>query len=291
MEERKSDQDTARRIAESAELQLAPDGERYPVIDLKTTLSISLENRVSMRHVETTALRQGVVPCRYLRNIGTIGVDGQLKLLESTVAIVGAGGLGGTAIELLARLGAGHLIIIDDGRFADHNLNRQLMSAQDNVGERKVTVAASRVSKVNCAVEVTAFGERLTNDNASRLLRGARAVVDGLDNLSSRFAVEHACRDLGIPYVYGTIAGFCGQLMTIYPGDPGLSCIYGSCRADLEQGMESATGNPATTPALVAALQVQESVKIITGIGTPLRNRVLMVDVAHGTFDALELTR
>lgn len=284
-------EDVTRRLADSAERQLAPDGNAYRVIALEATLSVSEECRISMRHVEIAALRQGVVPCRYLRNMGTIGLDGQTRLLESTVAVVGAGGLGGTAVELLARLGAGHLIIIDDGRFADHNLNRQIMSAQENLGQLKVAVAAGRVSKVNRAVEVTTVAERLTDGNAHRLLRGARVVVDGLDNLSSRFAVEHACRDLAIPYVYGTIAGFCGQLMTIYPGDPGLSSFYGPCPDGLQHGMEIATGNPATTPALVAALQVQEVVKIVTGIGTPLRSRVLMLDIAHGMFDTIDLER
>ena len=88
--------------------------------------------------MEIAALKQGVIPCRYLRNIGTIGPDGQIKLLQSTVAVVGAGGLGGTAIELLARQGVGHLIIIDNDRFAEQNLNRQIMSREGNLGEYNV---------------------------------------------------------------------------------------------------------------------------------------------------------
>src|SRR4030042_153804 len=206
--------DIIQRIAESTELYTAPDGEKYPVISLKNTVSIAQAQRTPIKEVEITALKQGITPWRYLRNTGTIGMDGQIKLLQSTVAVVGAGGLGGTIVELLARQGTGHIIIIDDDRFAEQNLNRQLMSTEKNLGKYKATVAAKRVRDINSAVTVTTFVEKLNKENARRLLKNARVVADGLDNLPSRFVVENACRGLGIPYVYGTIAGFGGQLMT-----------------------------------------------------------------------------
>jgi molybdopterin/thiamine biosynthesis adenylyltransferase len=116
-------------------------------------------------------------------------------------------------------------------------------------------------------------------------------VADGLDNLSSRFAVENACRSLGIPLVHGTIAGFCGQLTTIFPEDAGLRCIYGSSDRFPEQGIEVKIGNPSATPAVVAAWQVQEIVKIITGIGEPIRNSLLLLDMMEGTADRIDLSR
>ena len=283
--------DIARCIVESAEAYLTPDGKRHTVINLKTVASISRSRRISTIDVETAALRQGVIPVRYLRNIGTIGSNGQIKLLASTVAVVGAGGLGGTIVELLARQGVGHLVVIDDDCFTERDLNRQIMSTEGNLGQPKVTVAARRTREMNSAITVTTYRERLTRENARRLLSGAQVVADGLDNLPSRFAVEHACRELGIPYVYGTIAGFNGQLMTIFPQDTGLSSIYGPCSAPSEQGIETATGNPAATPAMIAALQVQEIVKIITGIGAPTRNQILLVDACQGTVDRIELTK
>ncbi|MBN2463344.1 MAG: HesA/MoeB/ThiF family protein [Dehalococcoidia bacterium] len=241
--------------------------------------------------IEIAALQQGVTPLRYLRNTGTIGLDGQIKLLQSTVAVVGAGGLGGTIIELLARQGTGHLVIIDNDRFAEQNLNRQLMSTEKNLGEYKAIVAANKVREINSAVTITTFEEKLTAENAHRLLRDADIVADGLDNLPSRFVVENVCRDLGITYVYGTIAGFGGQLMTIFPGDAGLSCIYGSSGSLPEQGIEIKLGNPSATPAIIAAWQVQEIVKIITGIGKPLRNRLLILDATEGSADMIDLSR
>src|SRR5512136_2118445 len=145
MKSKTADKDISRWVAESAESRVAPDGKTYLVISLKTTASISGAQSVPAKEVEITALKQGTVPCRYFRNVGTIGLDGQIKLLQSTVAVVGAGGLGGTVIELLARQGIGHLIIIDSDRFAEQNLNRQIMSVEGNLRKYKVTVVSRRV--------------------------------------------------------------------------------------------------------------------------------------------------
>ncbi len=283
-------EEITRLIARSAEMLPAPDGTPRAVIGLKTATSISLSRRMTIKDVELAALRQGVIPLRYTRNIGTIGLTGQIRMLESTVAVVGAGGLGGMIVELLARNGTGHIIVIDDDSFSEPDLNRQIMSTEEDLGEPKVAVATRRVREVNSAVEVTAFLEPLTPRNAGKLLRNADVVADGLDNLPSRFAVERASRDLEIPYVYGTIAGLGGQLMTIFPQDPGLSSIYGPPDASSGQGIETAFGTPAVTPAIIAALQVQEVVKIITGAGTPIRNEVLVLDASRGTFDRVKLT-
>jgi molybdopterin/thiamine biosynthesis adenylyltransferase len=292
VESKTTDQDVRRWVAESAELQTAPDGKTYLVISLKTTASISRSQGVPAKEVQIAALQQGIIPSRYLRNIGTIGLDGQIKLLQSTVAVVGAGGLGGTVIELLARQGIGHLIVIDDDRFAEQNLNRQIMSVEGNLRKYKVTVVSRRVKEVNSATTVTRFRERLTRDNAEKLLGSARVVVDGLDNLSSRLVVEQACRQLAIPYVYASIGGFSGQLMTIFPGDVGLSSLYGSSSDTAhEQGVETRIGNPPGTAAMIAALQVQEVVKIVTGVGAPIRNQILFIDTREFTIDRVELGR
>ena len=292
VETKTADKNIRRDIAQSAESHVAPDGRTYLIISLKTTASISSSQGISAKEVEITALKQGIIPRRYLRNIGTIGLNGQIKLLQSTVAVVGAGGLGSNVIELLARQGIGHLIIIDNDRFTEQNLNRQVMSTEGNLGEYKVIAAAKRVKEINSATTVSTFLERLTKENAQSFLIGARLVVDGLDNLSSRLVVEQACRQLAIPYVYASIAGFNGQLMTIFPGDVGLSSLYGSSSDTMpEQGIETRIGNPATTAAMIAALQVQEAVKIITGVGTPIRNQILLVDARECAINRIELGR
>lgn len=285
-----ANEDISRYIAEVAEFYSSPDGKTISVISLKTAASIADAGGVSAREVEIVALKQGIVPLRYLRNVGTIGREGQIKLLQSTVAVAGAGGLGSTVIELLARHGIGHLIIIDSDRFAEQNLNRQVMCTERNLGKYKVSAAARRIKEINSATGVTVFREKLTATNAGRLLSDAQVVVDGLDNLSSRLVVEQACRRLAIPYVYASVAGLSGQLMTIFPEDPGLSSVYGLPSGTVpEHGIEATVGNPPTTVALIAALQVQEVVKIVTGVGTPIRNKILLVDSHEGTADRIEV--
>src|SRR5664279_705196 len=134
---------------------VTPDKKKMRVIDLESVRLIASKKEVTRWEAEAFCLESDVVPVRYLRNIGTIGVEGQLKLLRSTVAVCGAGGLGGTIIELLARQGIGHLVIIDNDRFAENNLNRQILVTESDLRKPKVNVAAVRVKKINSAVVIS----------------------------------------------------------------------------------------------------------------------------------------
>ncbi len=267
----------------------AGGGSKLRIIGLDDSRAIALRRRLSPLEVEIICLENSVVPMRYLRNIGTIGIEGQLKLLRSTVAVCGAGGLGGNVIELLARQGIGHLAIIDNGRFVENNLNRQIMSGEDVLRRSKVKMAAQRVRRINSAVQVKPYSIFIDHSSVDGLLRGSDVVVDALDNLTSRMVVESSCRRLRLPFVHGAIAGFCGQIMTVLPGDRGLSAIYGQ-ECDIH-GIETFTGNPAATPAAIAAWEVQEVVKVITGTGEPLRNRLLLVDFSDGSIESIPLPR
>lgn len=267
----------------------APDKKKMRVIDLRGVRFISSKKRIPPREIEISCLEQNIIPIRYIRNIGTIGIEGQLKLLCSTVAVCGVGGLGGTIIELLARQGIGHLVIIDNDKFAENNLNRQIMATEGDLKKSKVKVAATRIKKINSAVTVTAVNKKIDSKNVKNLIKDAAVVIDGLDNLMTRQTVADACNKLKIPFVHGAIAGFNGQLMTIFPGDKGLSAICGHCTDENACGIEAQTGNPAATPAVIAAWEVQEAIKIITGIGNPIRNRLIFLDFADGTFDEIFL--
>jgi len=268
---------------------VTPDKKKVQVIDLKSVCFIASKKRIPPLKVEISCLEQNIVPIRYMRNIGTIGIEGQLKLLRSTVAVCGAGGLGGTIIELLARQGVGHLIIIDNDKFAENNLNRQIIATESDLGKFKVKVAAARVKKINAAVNVLAVNKTINSKNIKKLIIDAGVVLDGLDNLKTRRVVARACDELKIPFVHGAIAGWCGQLLTVFPGDKGLNAICDLSAEENECGMETHTGNPAATPAIIAAWEVQETIKIITGIGTPIRNRLLFLDFAEGTVDEIAL--
>lgn len=230
------------------------------------------------RSLEIAALEQGIVPTRYLRNMGTFGPTGQLRLLAARVGVAGVGGLGGHVAELLARAGVGELVLVDPDVASDDNLNRQLMVTVANLGRPKVELAAERLAEVNPAVSVS--GHRAAGDCESfaAYYRGSAAVVDCLDNLPSRWALLAAARNLGLPMVHGAIAGLSGQVTCFFPGDPGLELLYGPEENAPERGIEVRVGNPAPTPALVAACQAQEVIKLLTGVGAPLRRRLLLFD-------------
>lgn len=283
-------QPTDKLIRQLSKAWASPGQQRMRVIDLQSVRFVSSKKRVALREVEISCLEHDIVPIRYIRNIGTVGIEGQLKLLRSIVAVCGAGGLGGTIIELLARQGIGHLVIIDNDSFEENNLNRQIIATEGDLQKSKVKVAAARVKKINSAVEVTPVNKTIDSKNVQQLIKKAGVVLDALDNLTTRQVVANACNKLKIPFVHGAIAGFSGQLITIFPGDKGLNTVCGPSAAENACGVETLTGNPAATPAVIAAWEVQEALKIITGIGNPIRNRLIFLDFVDGTFDEISLS-
>jgi len=148
---------------------------------------------------------------------------------------------------------------------------------------------AQRVGEISPPTQVTVHMAWLDAANAAELLRGVDLVVDALDALPARLVLQHTAAVLGAPLVHGAIAGYVGQVMTIYPGDPGLEALYGS-RARLPQrGIESRLGNPAATAMMVAAWQVHEVVKVLLGQGAPLRHRLLVLDAEFGEVSEIRL--
>ncbi len=234
-------------------------------------------------------LLSGTMPERYQRNLGTIGIAGQLALLHARVAVVGAGGLGGLAIELLARQGIGYLTVVDGDCFACHNLNRQILATEHTLGMNKAMAAVSRMAEINPEVNVAAVPEMLTSDNAAEILSGAEVIVDALDSISSRRILFQTAQEMKVPLVHAAIAGFTGQVSTIFPGDHGISSIFARPN-ESDRGIESILGNPAVTPAVAAALQVQETVKLITGVGKPLRRQMLYFDLEYNLFEIIQLS-
>jgi molybdopterin/thiamine biosynthesis adenylyltransferase len=265
------------------------DDESQPrLLGLDAERRISSQLGLSRREVEIAAIDSRILPERYLRSLGTVGWDGQRKLLEATVVIVGSGGLGGWIIEGLARMGVGCLVMIDADTFEENNLNRQALCTEDSIGEAKTDLAIRRVSAINGATEIRAFQTWASRDNLPQLLAGATVVVDALDALPTRLMLQDVSQSLGIPMVHGAIAGYTGQVMTILPGDTGLYALYGRGPVP-ERGIETQWGNPAATPMMVAAWQIQEVVKVITDQGSLLRNRLLFMDAQSGECEFLGL--
>lgn len=258
------------------------------LLPLAAEKALAEEFGLPRREVQIAAVQNRILPVRYQRSLGTVGWDGQLALLRATCGIVGLGGLGGWIVEGLARMGVGCLILIDGDRFAENNLNRQALCWESTLGQPKTVAAAERVRNLNPAVEVRAHAVWADEHSLPDLLRGATVIVDALDTLPTRIVLQKVAQSLGVPMVHGAIAGYIGQVMTIFPGDAGLLALYPEGKSP-ERGAEALWGNPAATPMMIASWQIQEVVKIITGRGQPLRNRMLLMDAEQGTAEILKL--
>jgi len=237
---------------------------------------------LSWRQIERIALENGLLPARYQRNRNMFSLNQQLQLHSSSVAVAGCGGLGGYVLEELARLGVGRIVAIDPDVFEVHNLNRQLLCTPETLGRQKALAAAERIQAVNPAVRVTPICRALDDQNATELLAGVHLAVDALDSIASRRALAKNCRTLGIPMIHGAIAGWYGQLTTIYPRGDALSKLYAEDEAN--KGVEVQLGNPSFTPAVIASLQAAEVCKVLLGVGESLRSRILMIDLLQMEF-------
>jgi molybdopterin-synthase adenylyltransferase len=223
---------------------------------------------------------------RYSRNVATLSIEENDNLKNYKVCVVGCGGLGGYVIEMLGRLGIGHIIVVDGDVFEESNLNRQILSNTASIGFKKATKAKSRMQSINPLVKVDAITEKLTSLNGKDIIRDVNVVVDALDSIETRLMLEKLCEEENIPLVHGAIGGWYGQVTTILPGDRTLSRFYSG--KDLK-GIEKKLGNPSFTPALTASIQVSEVVKLLIGRGEILRDRILMIDMLEQDYEVVEL--
>ncbi len=242
---------------------------------------------LTLAEVEEAILAADLLPARYQRNRQMISTAQQLRLFRSTVAVVGAGGLGGYILEQLARLGVGRIIAVDSDLFEENNLNRQLLATPGTLGRVKVEVAAERIAEVNPAVTLRPVRALLDRSNGTRLLAGADCVVDAVDNVTARLELEDLCEELRIPLVHGAIAGWYGHVGTSYPGERSLRTIYRHWQGG--KGIEQQLGNPSFTPALVASFEVAEVCKVLLDLGRPLRSRQLTINLLDMEIDEIPL--
>jgi len=239
------------------------------------------------RELEAEALDSGLVPERYARNLPRFGPSGQARLLRSRAAVIGAGGLGGYVIELLARAGVGELVVVDGDRFTADNLNRQLLGTGDNLGGLKAEAARERVTRVNPGISVLARPVFLDPDNAPKLLAGCAVAVDALDSIRARLVLEDAADSLGIPVVHGSLGGCQAQVSVSVKGARTLRGLYGDGRED--RGAETFLGTPTPVPALVASLQALETIRLLLGEASPLAGKLLLADLETFRFSLLDL--
>jgi len=264
-----------------------PDASSYLSLRFRDELEIVQLTGTSHREVQVTALRNQIVPERYARNQRSISNEEQIRLLQSHVAIIGLGGLGGAVTEILARIGVGMLTLVDGDIFEDSNLNRQLLSSTDTLGKHKAEVAAERVTSINPAVETRTYAEFLTEDNISEILSGVAIGVDCLDTISGRFLLEKGCKLQGIPMVSAAIGGTAGQATVIMPGDSGLQRIYGDHAKTSAKGVEATLGTLPFTATAMAAIECAEIVALAAGRPAQLQNKLLLADFGCHSMDLL----
>lgn len=223
---------------------------------------------------------------RYKRNLAALSEDECATLAASSVAVVGCGGLGGSVLEALARVGVGRIRTIDADVFEESNLNRQVLCTEASLGRKKVEVAAERVRAVNGDVSLEAIDAFLDEGNALRLLDGVDCVVDCLDSLEARFWAARACQTLGVPIVYGAIAGWFGQVCTVFPGDASFATIYGE---PFGTSQHEALGSLPFSAYAVAAVQASEAAKVLLGREGLIRNSLLAIDLLDGSADIISI--
>jgi len=220
---------------------------------------------------------------RYFKN-GIFSDEDQKLLKNKKVAVIGCGGLGGYIIEMLARLGVGQLVICDGDTFDETNLNRQILATENNLGCNKALEAAKRVLDVNPLVGMTVHDYNLTNQNGRSIIDGCDLVVDALDSPRDKVLLEGLCEEMRITMVHGAISGWFGQVAVGFPGEEILKRYYES------QGDETeALGNPSFTPALVGALQVSESIKLLLGTGDHLTGGIMLIDLYYNETEFIEV--
>lgn len=228
------------------------------------------------------------LPARYHRNMQALSESECHLLAKKKVAVIGCGGLGGYCMELLARMGVGYVRVVDGDSFEESNLNRQLLATAETMGERKVNAAVHRIGAINDLVAVESVDCLLNEKNAVRLVSSMDCVLDCLDNFESRFWLAHACQESGVPLIYGAIAGWFGQVCTVFPGDVSFVDVYSAFEGGAES-QHTTLGNLAFTAAATASVMASEATKVLLCRGEVLRNRLMMIDLLDGSIDDLPL--
>jgi molybdopterin/thiamine biosynthesis adenylyltransferase/rhodanese-related sulfurtransferase len=231
---------------------------------------------------------------RYSRHVllPEIGLEGQLKLLDAKVLLLGAGGLGSPTALYLAAAGVGTLGIVDDDVVDVSNLQRQVIHTTDGVGQPKVDSAERAIKDLNPGVNVVKYDTRLDASNIMEIIEGYDVIVDGVDNFPTRYLLNDATVRLQIPVVSASILGFDGQLSVFAPYDgPCYRCLYPTPPpAELAPSC-GANGVLGVLPGTMGLLQATEVVKLIVGAGDPLIGRLLLYDALAASFTELKVRR
>jgi molybdopterin/thiamine biosynthesis adenylyltransferase len=261
-------------------------GYTFHIISHQDLHTFARGQNLTIRQATAAALRTGVFPECFERNFPSLSGPEQWRLFDSSVLVVGLGGLGGMLALLLARVGVGRLLLADGDVFLPANLNRQVLATDQTLGQNKVQVAATHIQQINPALLVEAIADYLDPDNLPTYLSQVQVAADGLDSLKSRRHLFEAAQTTGVPLVHGAVLGRYGQVATILPVDPDtFSKIYSDATPEVEGGREIL----APVAALIASLQAQEVIRVLLGQTPAYRGRLAHFDGDTGTLEILPL--
>lgn len=234
---------------------------------------------------------------RYSRHLvlSEFGVENQIKLKNARVLVVGAGGLGSPALLYLAAAGIGTLGIVDFDAVEISNLQRQILFSVDDVGNNKAQAAAARLSKLNPLLQINSYPTRISSTNALALLQKYDLVIDGTDNFPTRYLLNDACVLANKPLIYGSILRFEGQVavFNLANGHGGFSTNYRDLfpqppDPESVQNCEEA-GVIGVLPGMIGTMQANEAIKVITGLGEPLADKLLLLDALSMEFTTINI--
>lgn len=223
--------------------------------------------------------------------LSELGVDGQQKLARSKVAVIGVGGLGTVSALYLSLAGVGNLRLVDQDTVETPNLHRQILYNLDDLHYPKAEVAAERLRKLNPLLKADPISENVNSSNVEKLLTGMDLVVDGLDNMFTRYLVNRACIKLGITYVFGAAIGLEGNLSVFAPPETGcLECLLPNM-SDNDLMTCDTRGVIGATPGIIGSMQAMEAIKILAGIGSPLKGKLLVCDFNDMYFTVVDTSK
>ena len=231
---------------------------------------------------------------RYARHLvlPEVGPEGQLILQESSVLVVGAGGLGSPALLYLAAAGIGRIGLIDDDTVDVTNLQRQIIHGTSEVGESKAASAERRISDLNPEVTVEAIEGRLNVTNALEIIGRYDLVIDGTDNFETRYLIGDACEILGKPWIFGSIHRFEGQVATFnLEGGPNYRDLFPKPPEDGLAPNCAEAGVLGVLPGIVGSIQATEAIKVILEIGDTLNGKLLVIDALSMKFRTLGFSK
>lgn len=223
--------------------------------------------------------------------LAELGIEGQDRLRRSKVAVIGLGGLGSASTLYLALAGVGYLRLLDQDTVEMNNLHRQILYTLRDLKYPKVEAATERIKETNPEVNVDPRPENLREDNVDEIVRGMDCVVDGLDNMRTRYILSRACVRNDVPFIFGGAIGFEGNISVFNPPEtPCLECVLPNLN-DKHMPTCDVRGVLGATPGIVGTIQAMEAVKLLAGIGETLKNKLLVCDFKDMYISAVEIYR